>query len=168
MQPLPGTDPTPDPPPPVRAKDRTRLHQLRQRGTGHQHVLVDVELQAGEPGPVGQVGGGLALAHAPLEQLRDLGALGIGEPALAVGRRQLRRQVQGVQHQLGRLVQRIVGPVTEEKTFRVEAAGAPADKILDCKKPFGWTCHVYSARSFGYAASFCGKMRKNSTFGAVS
>src|SRR5690606_31917418 len=52
-------------------------------------------------------------------------------PGLAVGGPQVVRQVQGVQDQLGGLVDRVVVAVAERQPRRVEAAGAVADQVDD-------------------------------------
>jgi len=114
-----------------------RLHQFGQWRTGYHYVLVDVEFQPREPGAIDQIGGRLAFVYPPFQKVADRSPFGKGEPTPMVCTRQIRRKVQGMQHQLGRLVQRIIGAVTEEQAFRIEAAGPPADEILNCQKPFG-------------------------------
>ena len=78
--------------------------ELGDEGPRNEHALVDVEAEIAEPGFVRQVGGGHALVDPPLEQLRDLRALGLRQPRIEERFETIERQVQRVQQQVGRFV----------------------------------------------------------------
>src|SRR5690606_2257095 len=118
---------------------------LGDRRARHQRARVRLEAQPGEPGLAGQVGGGNALLDAAQEQAQHIFLLGLGDAGVAVGRRQVVRQVQGVQGELGGLVQRVVVAVAEGQARRVEPAGAVADQVDDRLQFFGHGGRLRSA-----------------------
>jgi len=99
------------------------LDQFSDRRARHQGALVALEAQTGEPGLTGQVGGRDAFVDATLEQFQHTHLLFLQQTRLAVGRAQIVRQVQAVQHQLGGLIQRVVVAVPEGQPGFVETAG---------------------------------------------
>ena len=92
--------------------------------------LVALETQTGEPGLASQVRRRNALLDAPQEQPQDLFLLRQRHPRLPVGRRQVVRQMQGMQGELGGFVERVVVAVAERQPGRIEAAGAVADQSM--------------------------------------
>ena len=108
-----------------------RLDELGDRRPRHQRAGVGLEAETGEPGLAGEIGGGDAFLDPAQEQPQHVFLLGQRDPRLAVDRRQIVRQVQRMQGELGRLVEGVVVAVAEGETGRVETAGAVADQVDD-------------------------------------
>ena len=105
--------------------------QFGDRRARHQCARIGTETQTGEPRLAGQVCGRDALVDTALVQ-GEHSRLFLGSHArLAVDRVHVVRQVQRMQHQLGRLVERVVVAVAEGQPGRAEAARAVADEVDD-------------------------------------
>jgi len=131
----------------VEPRRETAADHLGDRRARHQRARIGLELQIGEPGLAGQIRDRGAFDDAPLDQREHVAALLGGQPGLAVGRRQVRRQVQHVQHQVRGLVQRIVVTVAEGQSGGAEAAGPVADEIDDRREVGGHGRKLCDGRS---------------------
>jgi hypothetical protein len=105
--------------------------KLGDEGARHDDALVDVEAVRAEPGLVDQVGGGLAGAHARIEERLCGLHLGRGERIVEVCLEVDRRQAQGMQDEPRGLVERVGGPVTVRKARRVERVDAVGEQGFD-------------------------------------
>ena len=86
---------------------------LRDRRTRHQGAMVGFEAQAGKPGLTGQVAGWHALIYPALKQGQHALLFFMHQFGLAIGRAQIMRQMQGMQHKLRGFIERIVVAMTE-------------------------------------------------------
>ena len=121
-----------------------RLDQFGDRRTRHQCARIALETQPGKPCFPGEIRDRDALLDAAREQRHHFGFFLLGHARLAIHRVQIVRQVQTVQHQLGRLVQRVVVTVAEREPGSAKAAGAVADQVDDGRE-FGG--HAQSNRA---------------------
>jgi hypothetical protein len=77
---------------------------FRDGRTRHQRAAIALEAQAREPRLAGEVRGRHALLDAAQEEREDFFLLRLGHAGLAIHRRQVVRQVQGMQRELGGFV----------------------------------------------------------------
>ena len=110
-------------------RGETALNQLSQGRAWDKHALVDVEAEAREPGFVGQVGGRNAFPSAPHQQRRQRLFFVVEQVRIEQCLRNLRGQVHGMQHQVERLVERVVGAMAKVQPLFIEQAGPPAHEI---------------------------------------
>jgi len=104
-------------------------NQLGDERARDQHVLVDVEAKVAEPGLVREVGGGNPLFNSPVEQMRELRALGLRQSGVEEGIQPVERQVQRMQQQIGRLVVGIGRAVAERQPALAEARHRVAQPV---------------------------------------
>jgi hypothetical protein len=90
-----------------------------------------------EPGFVGEVGGGQAFAHAAREDGFDLFGFVLGEAGVEERLQPVERQVQGVQDQIRRFVERVVGTVAEKQLRLVEARHRETQPVAQGDEGFG-------------------------------
>ena len=115
----------------IQPRRESTEYQFGNRRTRHQCPPVGNELEAGKPGLAGKVRDWRAFLDASLDQGQH-GELLLGDqPRLPVGRRQVMRQVQGLQDQMGSLVERVVVAVAESQSGRGEPAGSVTDEVDD-------------------------------------
>ncbi len=125
----------------------TPFDELGERRARHEHAPVDVELQTHEPHPLHEVGSGQALANPPLEESLDLPAAG-GAHRIRIGRRRVRViQIERVEHQRGRFVERIVRAVSVRKARLRKAPRAFLHEIADRQ---GRSCRGRGGRPLAY------------------
>lgn len=138
----------------IEPRRKTARDPLGQRRAGNQHPLVDEERQTREPRLAGKVGGRPALANAPVEQAQDGEPLLRREPGVEIAGVQIKRQMDRLQRQTKRLVQRIVGAMAEMQAGGVEAAGAPANAVGEVSR-LSATC---SSCAMGYPLHGCNRL----------
>ena len=108
-----------------------RLDEFRERRTGHQDTLVDIEAQTTEPGLVEEVSQRLALVDAARSQVLYCVELVVVNILRIRLRRILVREAQGGKHEPGRLVHGVVGTVSVGEPGCFEARRDSPNELLD-------------------------------------
>ena len=103
--------------------------QLGDEGAGHDHALVDIEIVGAQPAFLGDVGGRHAVDAAAVDDRHDAGdfrrqQLGVEERFELV-----ERQLQGVQDQIGRFVERFGAAVAEKQLGGIETGNGVAQQV---------------------------------------
>ena len=115
----------------VEPRRKTLLDHLGDRRSRHQSARVGFELESGEPRRAGQIGHRLVLVDAPIDELEHALLFRSDQSRLAVGRREVVRKMQRMQHEMRRFVDRVVVAVAEREPGRAKAARAVADEVDD-------------------------------------
>lgn len=86
---------------------------------------------------MGEVGGRQAFAHPALDHRLHLLGLAVRQAGIEEGFEPVERQVQGMQDQIGRLVEGIVGAMAEKQFGLVEARHGEAQPVAHGDQGFG-------------------------------
>ena len=108
---------------------KLRLDEFSNRRARYQHAIVDIEWHAGKPGLTDQIRRRYPLFETGTQQIDNGMAFLERQRGIQISRWHIGGQMQRMHHQHGRLVDGIVGAVTERELVLVEATGTPADKI---------------------------------------
>ncbi len=114
-------------------------NQFGDERTRHDHALVDVKAVFAQPGFIGNVSGRNAIGAAFFNHLQ-YGVDFMRQQARVEKRLDLvQRQLQRMQDQVGRLIQRVAAAVAEEQAGGIEAGNCIAQQVADGGK--GLWCH---------------------------
>ena len=105
--------------------------QFGDRRARHQYPFVHMEGQAGKQRFTRQIGQRLALGHPLFDQIQHPATLGGCQVGLEISAGQVVGQMQGMQHQGGRLVERAGGTMTEEHPAFGKATGSIAHIVAE-------------------------------------
>ncbi|ABX20441.1 hypothetical protein SARI_00515 [Salmonella enterica subsp. arizonae serovar 62:z4,z23:-] len=107
------------------------INQLANGRTRHQHALIDIKFVAAEPGLIGQVGYRNTLVDTTNHSLNNAMFFAGRQPRGTHIFRNIQRQIKRRQHQLHRLIPRVIGAVSIPDIRRAKTAYRPAQHVLN-------------------------------------
>ena len=107
------------------------LDELGDGRTRNEHARIHLECESGEPGFAGKVDGWHSFFDTPRDEIAHA-PLGIRPDPLGVDRcARVMRKPQRMEHERGRFVEGVIGPMTEENLGAAQPARATLDERTD-------------------------------------